>query len=168
MWLEDNSAATRAWIKQQNICSAAHLDGIDSLRLAMQSKMESASSYEVVEPPFHIADKYFCFKKLRSDQAQFSLYVTHDLGKDGKLVFDSRKVPAPVPAPVPVPGGKPCHCRPPLVLVHGTWISGDGNFLAYGYSRSPLESESSGAADMLSIGVRDLSRKADLSTDTIR
>ena len=121
--------------------------------------MELASRYEVVEPPFHIADKYFCFKKLRSDHTQFSLYVTHDLAKDGKMVFDSRKIACSSKR------GSQFQSQSPQALLHGTWISGDGNLLAYGYSTLP---ESADTIDVLSIGVRDLSRKVDLPADKIR
>ena len=150
IWLENaDSNRTKAWIKQQNARSFTHFTNFESLRSKFLSQMDVANNFEIAEPPFHIGDRYFYFKKLRPHQSQFSLYSTLDLAKEGKLVFDSSKIRN-------QEGSNFC-------LVHGTWFSSDGTLMTYGYSY--LDSPN---PHVLHLGVRDLSRRTDLSVDSIK
>jgi len=148
LWLE--SSSSNKWVNDQEVLNSQHLQSIHRLKSLFFEKLEVTKNYEVVEPPFHFGDRYYYFKKSFHDQPQFSLYATKDLRKEGKLVLDMKRINKNM--------RNITQSRVSCVL-HGSWFSSDGNMMAYGVSTL--------SSPMMSIGVRDLSRKLDLFNDSI-
>jgi prolyl oligopeptidase len=85
-WLEDqNSAATRAWIKAQNEYTESLL-GSFSERQQIHDRLEKLLKIDVISSPFERGGRYFG-RKRRADQNQFVIYVRNGLtGKDEVLI----------------------------------------------------------------------------------
>lgn len=136
------------WVHQQRLIyqRAMNLNGNSAFAGLLRNfveKINSNSDCKVVMAPIQRGSKYFYFKQEHSKTGeQPSLYYTHEIRKEGKLILDFR-------------GLERKYC-----FIRGIWISDDGEKILYGIS-------SSSEADTMTIFVRDVASGEDSSIDII-
>ncbi len=140
-WLEEeNSPATKAWVKAQNQLTFAYLGSIPQ-REAIRQRLTKIWNYERYGVPYRQGGRYFYF---RNDglQNQSVLYTLSSLEDSPQLLLDPNTL-----------------SKDGTVALSGTAVSEDGNYLAYGVS--------SGGSDWQEWKVRDIRTRQDL-TDHLR
>ncbi|MCG9697048.1 prolyl oligopeptidase family serine peptidase [Shewanella sp. Isolate11] len=115
-YLEEDSEATNAWVKQQQQAGQAYLASIEN-KQAIVDRITQLWNYEKVTAPTERGDNTFFY---RNDglQAQSVLYVKDKAGKE-KVALDPNQFSS-----------------DGTVALNGVSFSGDGKTIAYGVSKS--------------------------------
>ena len=135
-WLEDaNSPETKAWVEAQNALTHAYLDAIPE-RAGIAERLRRLWDYGRVSGVRRAGDRFLYFYN-DGLQNQAVLYVTDDLGDEGRVLLD--------PNALSTDG---------TVALSGTSVTRDGSLLAYSVSR--------GGSDWQEWRVRDIVTGKDL------
>lgn len=92
-WLEDDkSAATAAWVKEENAVTNAYLDKIP-FRKAIKERLTKIWNYPKYGIPFKEGNHYFFYKN-DGMQSQSVLYIQDDLNGTPRVILDPNKLSA--------------------------------------------------------------------------
>ncbi len=117
-WLEDdNSPATKAWVKAQNAVTFAHLASIPE-RASISNRLTQFWNFERWSAPSHRGSRYFVSRN-NGLQNQSVIYSLDSLDGEPRELLDPNRLSS-----------------DGTVALSGTDISDDGKLLAYGLSRS--------------------------------
>lgn len=90
-WLEDdNSAETKAWVKQQNAVTKDYISQIDFVD-DIKTRLSEIWDYEKYGSPFKEGDRYYYFKN-DGLQNQSVMYVSDDIKSEGRVFLDPNKL----------------------------------------------------------------------------
>jgi len=138
-WLEDdNSAATKAWVEEQNKVTFGYLEQLPA-RQKLKERLTELWNYERYGVPFKEGGRYF-YTRNDGLQNQSVLYVADTLEAEPRVLLDPNTL-----------------SKDGTVSLSGYTISEDGNLMAYGLS--------SGGSDWQEWKVRDVRTGKDLADE---
>ncbi len=140
-WLEDeNSAETKAWVKEQNKATFAHLEEIP-FRNQIKERVGELWNFERYSSPFKEAGVYYFFKNDGvQNQSVLFKQTTLDSTSSPELVLDPNK-----------------WSEKGTTSLRGFAVNKDGTYAAYG--------KAEGGSDWFSIYVKDLKTGKDLKDE---
>lgn len=188
--LEDiSSPTTQSWLEFQLNATSDYFSTLKEDREQFKNLLEDSKRLDVISTPFSRGKTYFYFKRRNYKQLQHSLYATEDINAEAKIVFDPSMITQYHKAAIDNSSSTSnsgladdsVANSEEIYVVHGIWISDDGNKFVYGISELDKEyvdscnsaavnsdnSISSSSSGSMTMYIRDIASNRTSLIDTI-